>query len=132
MMKVPRVESKLRVFSFKLQFSTQACVEVRFFLILFHSIYGEIYATLLYVQVKDLRRNLSIVNNASKEVNFEISVKNMKMLHIRVLILNAFHQVRESMKFRQIMQTILSLGNALNQGTARGIYLSIELKIMSL
>lgn len=32
-------------------------------------------------------------------------------------------QVKESMKLRQIMQTILTLGNALNQGTARGIFL---------
>jgi hypothetical protein len=30
-------------------------------------------------------------------------------------------QVKESVKLRQIMQTILTLGNALNQGTARGI-----------
>jgi len=29
-------------------------------------------------------------------------------------------QVKESLKLRQIMQTILTLGNALNQGTARG------------
>ena len=29
-------------------------------------------------------------------------------------------QVKESAKLRQIMQTILTLGNALNQGTARG------------
>jgi hypothetical protein len=32
-----------------------------------------------------------------------------------------FMQVKESLKLRQIMQTILTLGNALNQGTARGI-----------
>lgn len=29
--------------------------------------------------------------------------------------------MKESAKLRQIMQTILTLGNALNQGTARGI-----------
>lgn len=75
MMKVPRVESKLRVFSFKLQFATQ---------------------------VGDLRRDLKTVNNASKEV-------------------------RESIKLRQIMQTILSLGNALNQGTARGSAVGFKL-----
>ncbi|XP_031123481.1 formin-like protein 5 isoform X2 [Ipomoea triloba] len=68
LMKVPRVESKLRVFSFKIQFCCQ---------------------------VSELRHSLSIVNSASEEV-------------------------RTSIKLRRIMQTILSLGNALNQGTARG------------
>ena len=29
-------------------------------------------------------------------------------------------QIRNSSKLKRIMQTILSLGNALNQGTARG------------
>ncbi|KAK3211275.1 hypothetical protein Dsin_015981 [Dipteronia sinensis] len=68
LMKVPRVESKLRVFSFKRQFCTQ---------------------------VSDLRKNLNIINSASEEV-------------------------RNSAKLKRIMQTILSLGNALNYGTARG------------
>ncbi|XP_044462926.1 formin-like protein 18 isoform X2 [Mangifera indica] len=68
LMKVPRVESKLRVFSFKIQFRTQ---------------------------VSDLRNNLNIINSASEEV-------------------------RNSVKLKRIMQTILSLGNALNHGTARG------------
>lgn len=31
-----------------------------------------------------------------------------------------FYQTRSSGKFKRVMQTILSLGNALNQGTARG------------
>ncbi|KAJ6329929.1 hypothetical protein OIU76_008700 [Salix suchowensis] len=68
MMKVPRTESKLRVFSFKIQFQSQ---------------------------VSDLRVNLNIVNSASEEI-------------------------RSSAKLKRIMQTILSLGNALNFGTARG------------
>ncbi|KAJ6743858.1 FORMIN-J [Salix viminalis] len=68
MMKVPRTESKLRVFSFKIQFQSQ---------------------------VSDLRGNLNIVNSASEEI-------------------------RSSAKLKRIMQTILSLGNALNFGTARG------------
>ncbi|KAJ8506407.1 hypothetical protein OPV22_007293 [Ensete ventricosum] len=68
LMKVPRVESKLRVFSFRITFSTQ---------------------------VNELRTNLNAINDASREV-------------------------KESLKLRQIMQTILTLGNALNQGTARG------------
>ncbi|XP_022849748.1 formin-like protein 18 isoform X3 [Olea europaea var. sylvestris] len=68
LMKVPRVESKLRVFSFKIQFCSQ---------------------------VSELRNSLNIVNSASEEV-------------------------RNSIKLKRIMQTILSLGNALNHGTARG------------
>uniref|UniRef100_A0A453CJV6 Formin-like protein n=2 Tax=Aegilops tauschii subsp. strangulata TaxID=200361 RepID=A0A453CJV6_AEGTS len=68
LMKVPRVESKLRVFAFRIAFSTQA---------------------------DELRTNLTTINDATKEV-------------------------KESLKLRQIMQTILTLGNALNQGTARG------------
>ncbi|XP_009400703.2 formin-like protein 3 isoform X1 [Musa acuminata AAA Group] len=68
LMKVPRVESKLRVFSFRITFSTQ---------------------------VNELRTNLNAINDASREV-------------------------KESLKLRQVMQTILTLGNALNQGTARG------------
>ncbi|GMI81518.1 hypothetical protein HRI_001821100 [Hibiscus trionum] len=66
--KVPRVESKLRVFLFKIQF---------------------------FSQVSDLRNSLNIVNSAAEEV-------------------------RNSVKLKRIMQTILSLGNALNRGTARG------------
>ncbi|KAK4435769.1 Formin-like protein 18 [Sesamum alatum] len=68
LMKVPRVESKLRVFSFRIQFSSQ---------------------------VSDLRNSLNTVNSTSEEV-------------------------RTSVKLKRIMQTILSLGNALNHGTARG------------
>lgn len=75
LMKVPRVESKLRVFSFKITFSTQ---------------------------VAELRSSLVIINNSSKEI-------------------------RASVKLRRIMQTILSLGNALNQGTARGSAIGFKL-----
>uniref|UniRef100_F6I0A2 Formin-like protein n=1 Tax=Vitis vinifera TaxID=29760 RepID=F6I0A2_VITVI len=75
LMKVPRVESKLRVFSFKITFSSQ---------------------------VKDLRNNLNTINDAAREV-------------------------KESVKLRQIMQTILTLGNALNQGTARGAAIGFKL-----
>ncbi|KAH9299228.1 hypothetical protein KI387_030910 [Taxus chinensis] len=74
-MKVPRVESKLRVFSFKIQFRSQ---------------------------VSDLRTSLNIVKDASEEV-------------------------RQSFKLRRIMQTILSLGNAMNQGTARGSAIGFRL-----
>ncbi|XP_030951255.1 formin-like protein 6 [Quercus lobata] len=75
LMKVPRVESKLRVFSFKIQFRCQ---------------------------VSDLRKNLNIVNSASEVI-------------------------RNSVKLKRIMQTILSLGNALNHGTARGSAIGFRL-----
>ncbi|KAK9279559.1 hypothetical protein L1049_013238 [Liquidambar formosana] len=75
LMKVPRVESKLRVFSFKIQFLSQ---------------------------VSDLRNNLNVVNSVSEEI-------------------------RNSAKLKRIMQTILSLGNALNHGTARGSAIGFRL-----
>ncbi|XP_058724930.1 formin-like protein 18 [Vicia villosa] len=75
LMKVPRVESKLRVFCFKMQFCSQ---------------------------VSDLKRDLNIVNSASE-------------------------QIRNSVKLKRIMQTILSLGNALNHGTARGAAVGFRL-----
>ncbi|CAI8611387.1 unnamed protein product [Vicia faba] len=75
LMKIPRVESKLRVFSFKIQF---------------------------YSQVSDLKNSLSAVNAASEEI-------------------------RSSVKLKRIMQTILTLGNALNQGTTRGSAIGFRL-----
>ncbi|XP_024390582.1 formin-like protein 3 isoform X1 [Physcomitrium patens] len=75
MMRVPRMEAKLRVFSFKILFNQQ---------------------------ISELRENLLVVNNASR-------------------------QVRESLKLRRVMQTILSLGNALNSGTARGSAIGFKL-----
>ncbi|ANM64255.1 Actin-binding FH2/DRF autoregulatory protein [Arabidopsis thaliana] len=75
LLKVPRVETKLRVFSFKIQF---------------HS------------QVTDLRRGLNTIHSATNEV-------------------------RGSTKLKRIMQTILSLGNALNHGTARGSAIGFHL-----
>ncbi|KAM6544111.1 hypothetical protein CsatB_008558 [Cannabis sativa] len=75
LMKVPRVEAKLRVFSFKIQFSSQ---------------------------VSDLRSDLNIVNSVAEEI-------------------------RNSVKLKRIMQTILSLGNALNHGTARGSAIGFRL-----
>ncbi|CAH8358724.1 unnamed protein product [Eruca vesicaria subsp. sativa] len=75
MMKVPRVETKLRVFSFKMQFRTQ---------------------------ISELKNSLSVVNSAAE-------------------------QIKNSEKFKRIMQTVLSLGNALNQGTARGAAVGFKL-----
>ncbi|XP_045813545.1 formin-like protein 13 [Trifolium pratense] len=78
LMKVPRVESKLRVFSFKIQF---------------HS------------QVSDLKNSLNAVNSSAEEI-------------------------RNSVKLKRIMQTILTLGNALNQGTARGSAIGFRLETL--
>uniref|UniRef100_A0A1J3IYZ2 Formin-like protein n=1 Tax=Noccaea caerulescens TaxID=107243 RepID=A0A1J3IYZ2_NOCCA len=75
LMKVPRVETKLRVFSFKIQFRSQ---------------------------ISELKNSLSVVNSAAE-------------------------QIKNSEKFKRIMQTILSLGNALNQGTARGAAVGFKL-----
>lgn len=75
LMQVPRTESKLRVFSFKIQFQSQ---------------------------VSDLRKSLNIVNSAVE-------------------------QIRGSAKLKRVMQTILSLGNALNQETARGSAIGFRL-----
>ncbi|KAG2668287.1 hypothetical protein I3760_15G153200 [Carya illinoinensis] len=75
LMQVPRVECKLTVFSFKIQF---------------HS------------QVSDLRKGLNVVNSAAEEI-------------------------KNSSKLKRIMQTVLSLGNALNQGTARGSAIGFSL-----
>ncbi|GLT85364.1 hypothetical protein SLE2022_035550 [Rubroshorea leprosula] len=75
LMQVPRVESKFRVFSFKMQFHTQ---------------------------VSDLKHSLNVVNSAADEL-------------------------RNCVKLKKIMQTILSLGNALNQGTARGSAIGFRL-----
>ncbi|KAJ4875239.1 actin binding [Raphanus sativus] len=75
MMKVPRVETKLRVFSFKIQFGSQ---------------------------ISELKNSLSVVNSAAE-------------------------QIKNSEKFKRIMQTVLSLGNALNQGTARGAAVGFKL-----
>lgn len=75
MMKVPRVESKLRILSFKIKFLTQ---------------------------VADVKNNLNTINDVAEEV-------------------------RNSDKLKRVMQTILSLGNALNQGTARGSAIGFRL-----
>jgi len=75
MMKVPRVESKLRILSFKIKFVTQ---------------------------VADLKSNLNTINSVAEEV-------------------------KSSLKLKRVMQTILSLGNALNQGTARGAAVGFRL-----
>ncbi|KAM0021088.1 putative formin, FH2 domain-containing protein [Helianthus debilis subsp. tardiflorus] len=97
LMKVPRSEAKLRVFSYKLQFSTQ---------------------------VSDLSRSLNYVFLSVEQASYIFYINLEVILSVTV---------RSSVKLRRVMQTILSLGNALNQGTARGellfdlLYLFVEL-----
>ncbi|XP_020580029.1 formin-like protein 6 isoform X3 [Phalaenopsis equestris] len=71
LMKVPRVEAKLRVFCFKIQFNAQTA---------------------------DIRKSLYTVDS-----------------------------IRNSIKLKDIMKKILSLGNTLNQGTARGAAVGFRL-----
>ncbi|XLS85541.1 hypothetical protein HN51_035707, partial [Arachis hypogaea] len=54
----------------------------------------------------DLRNNINIVNAAAEEI-------------------------KNSVKLRRIMQTILSLGNALNQGTAKDLPLKDKKAILT-
>ncbi|CAK8565252.1 unnamed protein product [Lathyrus sativus] len=75
LMKVPRVEAKLRVFCFKIQFQCQ---------------------------ITEFNKCLNLVNSACEEV-------------------------RNSVKLKEIMKKILYLGNALNQGTARGSAVGFKL-----
>ncbi|CAN1811944.1 Formin-like protein 13 [Linum perenne] len=84
LMKVPRIEAKLRVFAFKMQFRSQ---------------------------VSDLRNSLNTVNSAAEQASYCVGVS----------------MIRNSGKLKRIMQTILSLGNALNQGTARGAAIGFRL-----
>ncbi|KAL0911468.1 hypothetical protein M5K25_019612 [Dendrobium thyrsiflorum] len=75
LMKVPRVEAKLRVFCFKLQFNNQ---------------------------IADIRKSLYTVDSVCEEI-------------------------RNSNKLKEIMKKILSLGNTLNRGTARGAAVGFRL-----
>lgn len=131
LMKVPRVESKLRVFSFKIQFHSQVrwLSILSFFHMLSVVVVLAVMSTLIlyFFQVSDLRNNLNVVNSASEEVSYIFILRSLvssKVFSVRLYLLHYFHncayQIRNSAKLKRIMQTILSLGNALNHGTARG------------
>lgn len=93
LMKVPRMESKLRVFSFKIQFGSQ---------------------------VADLRKSLNIIDSSCNEVSWESVVLNFNFFQFWLLTWILLYQIRSSLKLKEIMKKILLLGNTLNQGTARG------------
>lgn len=78
--------------------------------------------------MNDLRYNLNTINDATREVLFHLLVFSKwpsQSYPSPYLFCNLKQQVKESAKLRQIMQTILTLGNALNQGTARGRSLTL-------
>jgi hypothetical protein len=85
------------------------------------------------LQVTDLRRGLNTIHSAANEAS-RFFVQIVYETHILILVI--FHsdftacytfQVRGSAKLKRIMQTILSLGNALNHGTARGSAIGFRL-----
>lgn len=108
-MKVPRVESKLRVFAFKITFSSQVNCRALFSLYDFAWYILHSILVLELDQVNDLRLHLNTINGAAREVSWESVV--IKLVHMSILLASIwFHkyvQVKESAKLRQIMQTIL-------------------------
>lgn len=72
------------------------------------------------MQVSDLRNSLNTVNSASEEASNFALFFSFAFINNCVPLKMIFYQVRNSVKLKRIMQTILSLGNALNHGTARG------------
>lgn len=129
-MKVPRVESKLRVFSFTIQFTSQVRQNYIEHLVSFRfSSCNKFWFVpfLTSVQVSDLRKSLNTVHSAAEEASFLFPylISALLLGHFQLLTFLASlqpceYQIRTSAKLKRILQTILSLGNALNQGTARG------------
>jgi hypothetical protein len=77
LMKVPRVESKLRVFAFKITFSSQVyfspiCVQYLF--LRANALITVSAYTLVFAQVNDLRKNLNTINDAAREVILNLMV----------------------------------------------------------
>jgi len=65
---VPRVESKLRVFAFRIQFNSQVG---KLFSFMTYSLYSLLnsFSSPFVIQVSELRQNLNIVNSASEEAS---------------------------------------------------------------
>lgn len=68
-MKVPRVESKLRVFAFKITFSSQVHCRALFSLYDFAWCILNSILVLELDQVNDLRLHLNTINGAAREVS---------------------------------------------------------------
>ncbi|KAL4571375.1 hypothetical protein LXL04_018133 [Taraxacum kok-saghyz] len=106
LMKVPRAEAKLIVFSFTLQFSTKLS-ELRF------------NVDVVY---------LSVVQASSSYLSLQLCSYSVTIRLDKFLLFYGWlYQIRSSVKLRRVMQTILSLGNALNQGTTRGAAVGFRL-----
>ena len=98
LMKVPRVESKLRVFSFKIQFRTQVnehlfnlfafrCFPLWWFSLL------HVWHCLALFQVSDLRKNLNIVNSVADEA----SILSLIFLYISEVVFLNISSVNNSL-----------------------------------
>ncbi|CAN7069098.1 unnamed protein product [Brassica rapa subsp. trilocularis] len=101
LMKVPRVESKLRVFSLKVHFGTQIS-ELKQRLDLLNSACDEVYNKLLYTII--------------------FGAVHIFLRHVLLLLVD---QVRSSQKLKEIMKRIDYLGKK-NQGPARGKTLALR------
>lgn len=127
LMKVPRIESKLRVFAFRITFSSQVCYQIFPFSsrALTCHLFGDYscFIPCLKGERPEIQPQYDqqCSSGGTDGISFLLFLSLEKTQCHSWLLL----QVKESAKLRQIMQTILTLGNALNQGTARGIvYLS--------
>ena len=70
-MKVPRVESKLRVFSFKIQFGCQVWRYLHFSLFPMIILFNYVLSCLIlyhFLQISEFKKNLNAVNSACEEV----------------------------------------------------------------
>lgn len=160
-MQVPRIEPKLRVFSFKIQFQAQVgkhliciCSSLHFIICpypvkLLHSTMSFTgfwatekseyckfssgsgkYFSLLFVYLsfswgEGGGKGGKVVTSMSWVQDLEAAIRGEKRASVGIkisLVSQKYsYQIRNSAKLKRIMQTILSLGNALNQGTARGV-----------
>ncbi|CAN7036623.1 unnamed protein product [Brassica oleracea var. botrytis] len=126
LMKVPRVELKLRVFSFKIQFHTQVwCPSNCRFLILF---VNDDFS----VQVTELRKSLreKDKNSTKSSLCSQTSTQGQKFAQSLNAVKSACEEIRSSQKLKGIMKRILYLGNTLNQGTVRGAAVGFKLECL--
>jgi hypothetical protein len=71
-MKVPRVEAKLRVFAFRITFSSQVYFWITHIWFRMLSSWDNLAFIICFPQVDDLRRNLNSINDATREVSLKI------------------------------------------------------------
>ncbi|XP_040974093.1 formin-like protein 20 [Gossypium hirsutum] len=115
MMKVPQVESKLRVFCFKIQFRTQVWRYLHSKSDLINLQYYSIINLLLVSPFSFIE---SLVYPLFLHFFTTCRFLNLKELNT---VNSACNEVRNFLKLKDLMKKILYLGNTLNQGTARGL-----------